>query len=232
MFSKNKNGQVHEAVFSRQTEVRRVDFAALRSPAATHEVSIGDEGSFVGEFESPRTPLEEIEEIQREAYERGLKDGKALVEDLKKVSEAEEFALEKVLMQKLVTFIDEISDQSEEAVVHLSRAFAEAILERELELPETFVHITRAAVQRACGLDTIHIYVVPSAVQILENHIHMLRPDDPAGESLKIHPDPRIARGDIRIVSEGGHIEGILQDRLDRLVESAFVSISEASMGE
>jgi len=226
MFSK-KDGEVKDAFFSRSSEVRRVDFGALRNVEESPANSL-EEGSFVADFDPEPSLLSRIDE----AYQRGVADGRAAAEEEFRASESEELELEKALMERLLAVVDDLSDQAEDAVVHLSRAFAEAILERELELPESIVNITRGAVQRACGLDKIHVYVTPSAVQILENHVHMLRPDDPGGQSLTLHPDPSLERGDIRIVSEGGHIEGILQERLERLVESAFVSISESSMGE
>lgn len=224
MFSKK------DEVFSRSSEVRTVDFSALKR--VEHEPQSLEEGSFVSDIEPEMDYHAEFEAARKQAYQEGLAEGRAIASEEFRRTQSEELALEKALLDKLLSSIDELTDDAEDAVIHLSRAFAEAILEREIELPETVVHITRAAIQRACGLDTIHVYVNPTAVPILENHLHMLRPDDPMGKSISILGDNALSPGDVRIVSDGGHIEGILQDRLDRLVESAFVSISEVSMGE
>ena len=141
-------------------------------------------------------------------------------------ADAGDAALRRAL-EEVQAFAEDLTTQSQRVVLELARVFAESILERELVLPETVIDVTRAAVQRACGLDQIHIYVAPDSVDILEQQLKFLRDEDPNGATISIHADERFVRGDVRIMSEGGQIDGVMTDRLDRLVESAFSNISD-----
>ena len=229
LFDDTKDQRAKKVDFSRPaSQVKAVNFGALSRPAPAESEPEGLEeiSAFLPEFDDDTSDFD-AEFHRREGYDQGVAETNAAWERrMAAQANASDAALRRAL-EEVQAFAEDLTTQSQRVVLELARVFAESILERELVLPETVVDVTRAAVRRACGLEQIHIYVAPDSVETLEQHLKFLRDEDPNGATISIHADERFVRGDVRIMSEGGQIDGVMTGRLGRLVESAFSNISD-----
>lgn len=229
LFDDLKRQQIRKVDFANPaTPIEPVNFSTLerRIAGETEPEGLEEVSTFLPEFDEQEAQFD-VELARREGYDQGVADTHALWEArVAQQAEASDVALKRALSE-VQAFAEDLTTQSQRIVLELARVFAENILERELVLPETVVDVTRAAVRRACGLGQIHIYVDPDSVEMLTAHARFLRDEDPNGATISIHADERLVRGDVRITSDGGQIDGVMTDRLDRLVGSAFSNISD-----
>ncbi len=223
-------------------EIRKVDFGKRSAkveafqfggnrpkqsePAGLEETS----AVFVNEFDEDQTSSL-LEAARREGFEAGKEEATAEANEKIAALMGDSDAALKRALHEVQDFAEDLTTKAQRIVLELARVFSESILERELVLPETVIDVTRAAVRRACGLEQIHIYVDPDSVELLKGQVKFLRDEDPTGATITVHADERFVRGDVRIMSDGGQIDGVMTDRLDRLVESAFSNISDLFTG-
>lgn len=236
-FDDQRSGKARRPDFAKTGKVdgekaRSVDFKALATQRGTvaEEMPIGlDEisSSFVAEGPpAAHFPEKDVEEARKQGYEEGFEDGRATAEQV--VDE-----MRQELEMKMAAVIDEIADFEQRSVRYvnavaatLGQAFAENILRKELRGDDDLVvRVGADVIRRAAGFETIHVYVHPEMAGVLQSRRFDLRPEDPVGDSLKIHPDDSMAFGDVRLMADGGQIEARLEERLERLLEAARMEL-------
>jgi flagellar biosynthesis/type III secretory pathway protein FliH len=227
LFDDDGSPEIRKVDFGkRSTKVERVQFGNARRPVLAEPQGLDEISAFVHENDQHQVSAE-LEAARHEGFEAGRAEATAEAnEKITALMGDSDAALTRAL-HEVQEFAEDLTTKAQRIVIELARVFSESILERELVLPETVIDVTRAAVRRACGLEQIHIYVDPDSVELLTAQVKFLRDEDPTGATITIHADERFVPGDVRIMSDGGQIDGVMTDRLDRLVESAFSNISE-----
>lgn len=207
-------------------KVERFQFGNAHRPIPAEPEGLEEISAFVHENDEDQVAAD-LEAARHEGFEAGRAEATAEANEKIAALMGDSDAALKRALHEVQDFAEDLTTKAQRIVLELARVFSESILERELVLPETVIDVTRAAVRRACGLEQIHIYVDPESVELLTEQVKFLRDEDPTGATITVHADERFVRGDVRIMSDGGQIDGVMTDRLDRLVESAFSNISD-----
>jgi flagellar biosynthesis/type III secretory pathway protein FliH len=236
-FDDQRSGKARAIDFANTGKVegeaaKSVDFNQLAVDRGTvpEEIPIGlDEisSSFVADGPpAAKWQEKDLEEARQRGYEEGFDDGRATAEQV--VDE-----MRQELEHKMAAVVDEIAEFEQRAVKHinavaatLARAYAENFLRRTLREDEDLaVRIGADVIRRAAGFETIHVYVHPEMAGVLQQRRFELRPEDPVGDSLKIHPDDSMTFGDVRLMADGGQIEARIDERLEQLVAAARMEL-------
>ncbi len=167
---------------------------------------------------APNSPLtaEQIEEIQRQAYDEGFEQGKrdGLAAGQKEMRDQ---------AQRLVSVISNLSrplaDQDDEIVAQLMElvlAAVRMVIRRELKTdPGQIVAVVReamAALPVGSGLIRVHLYPDDAAL------IHDALPAADEQQNWKVVEDPTVSRGGCRVVTENSNIDSTLDTRLNTIV--------------
>lgn len=193
--------------------------------AAAEEPESADEAA---EQQQPDIDLEAEREEARQAgyesgYEEGYEDGKTEREELEQTLRSEyEQGLENGVAS-LTEFEQKILREASDATVTLARVFAEKLIRIQLEQnAETMRELAIESIKRAAGFEEITIFTHPDAVELLENNTTELMRNHPDVSAIEIKADDALAFGDLYIRSpEGGEIQNVIGDRLERLAETA-----------
>lgn len=217
------------------TAVKAVDFVelAIERGAMPDELPVG-----LAEFTSSASNdlpsaakwrEHDLEEAKKLAYEAGFEDGRATAEAV--IEEmGEEFKANALALVRQIEQLEQNATRQIGAVAAaLARVFAENILRTRLAHDdELVVSMGADVIRRACGFEQVHLYAHPELAATLQRRRFDLRPEDPVGDSVRIHPDDALGFGDIRLVADGAQVVATLDERLERLVEAARMELDNA----
>lgn len=207
-------------------EVQPIDFGSLveaRTPRAAPEAATAEvlELSEISEAEQIDwdAKIQEAQDLVREQAESELEDRlRDALQEQRQLQERRWLAALDVLAQWQADRTQEMSH----AVLELSGAIAAHFVGREVERDEAaYQVIVEEAMRRAFEYDALRLHVPEGAVQGLESRLTSLRRRHPQHTSLTIVGDETLGPGDCAIVSQGVRVEGILEQRVAQLVDTA-----------
>ncbi len=177
-------------------------------------------------FEAPppeaRPPTaEEIEAIQRQAWNEGFEQGRQEgLEAARREMEARVEALDRML-QEMARPLDELDERIEEELVALALAVARQLIRRELRTdPGQIVATIREAVR-----------LLPSAGGEIRLELHpedaalvreLLRLDDGESRAWRIQEDPTLSRGGCRVANATSRIDATVEHRIQQVVAAVL----------
>jgi len=189
--------------------------------AGEQSVEAAAEGVKVEEVVTPPPALptaEEIEAIQREAWEEGYRTGHA--EGLAAGQAEIEAQAERwrMLVDSLARPLEAAEGELERALLELALALAKQLIRRELKTqPDEIIPVVREA-----------LGVLPMAAREVVVHLH---PEDAAlvraaihspGSSWRIEEDGTISRGGCVVVTSNSRVDATLERRIAQLVSSVL----------
>ncbi len=160
---------------------------------------------------------EEIEEIQRQAWNEGYEDGrKAGLAAAEQEYAGRVEALDQVL-REMARPLDELDDRVEEELVRLAMAVARQLVRREVRTdPGQIVGAIREAVALLPSANgDIRIELHPQDAALVRELLHLENGDEPAWRLLE---DPTLSRGGCRVHNATSRIDATLESRINRVI--------------
>ncbi|MCP3851047.1 MAG: flagellar assembly protein FliH [Gammaproteobacteria bacterium] len=173
----------------------------------------------------------QLEEIQKQAYDEGLKLGKkegydeGLKEGREKghqqgVQEGQSEIAQTVkyfeqIMSFLTTPIEQVNETVEEELIHLSMATAKQIIRREIRMdPGQIIAVIKDALSALpANSKKIKVYLHPSDAQIVRDNLKK-DTEDQESETWFVIDEPNITRGGCQIKSEASQIDASIETRV------------------
>lgn len=188
-------------------EPRRWEVPALDAPAAVETITDVEEPL-------PQPPsLEQIEAIQHAAHEEGFAAGHA--EGLAQ-AQAEMRRLQARLEGILDAFSRPLADlegEVEQALTELAARVAGALVRRAYtQEPELLAKLTREAI------DSLGEKPRSVEVRLHPEDLEAVEPLLPAVSGVRMHADPALARGDLRVHAEDVRLDARLSTRLEQML--------------
>jgi len=198
--------------------------------------------------ETPSVPVVDIEQLKKDAFDRGYAEGlqkglqegsqKGLQEGLQKGKEdglreglkaGGENAAARIeemtrhytdTLAEVAAFKDTLRAQVEKEVVRLSLAVAKKIVHREIHIDPTIIHtLVRVALERVSGKSVVTVRLSPPDYEYMTSkHAGMAAEE---GREIKFESDSAIAQGDCVINTETGDIDARIEEEFKE-VESSF----------
>jgi flagellar assembly protein FliH len=155
-------------------------------------------------------PAPDLEGIEREAYRRGVAEGKALGKDL---AEAEV----QPVLERLTRALVELSSVSarlrrdaEEDVVKLSIAIARRVLHRELTVdPESIGGLVKAALEKIESHELCRVRVHPDQETMIRTILGRYSPT-----RIELVADPALRKGDVVFETSQGTVDASVEAQL------------------
>lgn len=159
-------------------------------------------------------PGSEIEALRERARQEGLEEGRALGRQQVQQEAAELLDRYRHALGELEALDANIVEHYRCALVEVAIGVAEAVIQREIERPETVASLARQALD-AFGRDVgaIELTLGPDDAQRLDPWLEQRRA---AGLDVTVHIDAEAEPGDLRARCPGGALETTLRDRVDR----------------
>jgi flagellar assembly protein FliH len=152
----------------------------------------------------------DLERIEREAYRRGIAEGKALGKDL---AEAEV----QPVLERLTRTLVELSSVSarlrrdaERDMVELSIAIARRVLHRELTLdPESIGGLVKAALEKIESHELCRVRVHPDQETVIRTILGRYSPG-----RIELVADPALIKGDVVFETSQGTVDASVEAQL------------------
>ncbi|AKH22023.1 hypothetical protein AAY24_03335 [Sedimenticola thiotaurini] len=167
---------------------------------------------------------EQLEELQKEAYQEGFELGKkegfafghkeALEQGQQRISDL--IGQVEALMQTLDTPLQELDEQVERELVDLVISMVRQLVRREIRLePSHIIGIVRESLSiLPVSSRNIRVQLNPEDAKLVREIYDM----NDREQSWKIVEDPVLARGGCRIVTETSQIDATLESRISALI--------------
>lgn len=200
-----------------------IDVTEASEDAAEEEEEQQEESFFEKHSEKLDKIREEArQEAYEEGYEDGLEEGRASRDEIEQdVREEYDESLE-ATAEKIDSFVRNLESSLPSVIVKTANLFAKHLLDAYVRQDdEALTSLAEETVRRAGGFDRIELYAHPEAIDVLQERVQSLRRQHPEGATIELHEDPSLEYGDIRIQSSQGSVESILEERLDRLAQTA-----------
>jgi flagellar assembly protein FliH len=193
---------------------------ALR-PGASPDSAVAAEGVTVEDVVTPPPSLptaEEIEAIQREAWEEGYRAGHAEGLAAGQAEIEARAARWQALLNSLTQPLEAAEGELETALLELALALAKQLVRRELKTqPDEIIPVVREA-----------LGALPAAAREVVVHLH---PEDAAlvrdtihspGSAWRIEEDSAISRGGCVVVTPTSRVDATLERRIAQLVTNVL----------
>jgi len=181
---------------------------------------------------APTLTVEEIEAIQKQAYNEGFALGKqegyqaGFVEGSKKGYDENVHLIEArtdqliAILESFTTPFKHLDDSVEKALADLSVKIARQILHREIELDSGQVIAAVKAAINALPIasQNLKLYLNPEDADLVRFNLGL-------GEmqsAWEIVEDPSITRGGCKVDTEISHVDATIENRLNAVLESMF----------
>lgn len=218
-----------------QAAVNPVNLEAKRTPAPNPNRPAGgllwiksdSQGPALSDFERRQAEAEEVlqramqisEQMQRDAYHEGFKQGEAAGKKL---------AIQKIepVMKSLTSLIEGLSrerqtlvEQHESELIRLAYLMAVKILHREIESnPDAVVAVAREALSKVIKAKEVLIRVSPYDLEVLQQQINEVEANKewlPA--NVRLEADFSISRGGCKVIADSGEIDATIETQLHLL---------------
>ena len=164
--------------------------------------------------ESPAEPEIDIEALEKEAYEKGLAEGKAQTE--KKLAQATKAVSDAA--KKLSTQSETIMRRSADDMLELVMAIAERVIHIALdEHKDAIVKIVQQTIDAAVQAEEFHIRVNPDDVQVLNEHKPLFIASLSGLRNIEFIADGSLSRGGCMLDSPSGRVDATLETQLNEI---------------
>ncbi|HEB67607.1 MAG TPA: flagellar assembly protein FliH [Gammaproteobacteria bacterium] len=184
--------------------------------------NIGEETEAEPDLPAPLT-AEEIEAMQKQAYEEGFAQGKeagfaAGVEEARELMEARLQQFDEVL-KKLTAPLADLDDTVVEQMAQLAMATARHLVRRELRTdPGQVVAVVREALSALpVGARKVTVALHPDDAALVREAFSVHEEDEDALR-WKIVEDPLLTRGGCKVEAEDSRIDASVEKRLNQII--------------
>ena len=178
--------------------------------------------------EEPPAPVVDIEQLEKDAFERGYAEGSKAgrEEGLKQGEETAAVQIEEMTrrytdaLAQVAAFKETLRAEVEEEVVRLALAVAKKIVHREIQIDQTIIHtLVRVALERVSGKSAVIIRLSPPDYEYMSKaHADMSQVE---GREIGFEVDNTLTKGDCMIQTDAGDIDARIGEEFNE-VESAF----------
>ncbi|HEX4896532.1 MAG TPA: FliH/SctL family protein [Solimonas sp.] len=160
---------------------------------------------------------EEIDRIEETAYreglERGYREGHA--QGLR-AAQTENERL-RGLIEHIARPLAHLDEEVERSLVALAAAVARQVLQAELRAEPAHIETLTRELLRALPPQTreVRLQLHPEDIPLVQDRVSL-----PELRELRLEPDPSLARGDCRVLTEAARIDGRLDTRLALIAQS------------
>jgi len=164
---------------------------------------------------------EEIEAIQRQAWNEGYEQGRH-----EGLEAAERESLERIqaldrILEEMARPLDELDDRIEEELLALAMAVARQLIRRELKTdPGQIIGVIREGVRMLPSASgQIRLELHPEDARLVRERL------DLGGEesrSWRIQEDPTLSRGGCRILNDTSRIDATVENRINQVVAAVL----------
>ncbi len=164
--------------------------------------------------EAPPLPTaEEIEALQRQAWEEGYQSGRREGLAAAEQETAERIRRLDALLDALARPLDELDDAVEQELVFLAMAVARQLIRRELKSdPGQIVGVIREALALLPVADgDLRLELHPEDARLVRELLNLDEGDD---RSWRIVEDPTLTRGGCRIANRTSRIDATVESRI------------------
>ena len=173
-----------------------------------------------GPVVSSKVTAEELESIQKQAYNEGFALGQKEGLQHKKQEVEEGASSLRSIIELLTAPLKELDDDIVNQLARLSMTVSKQVVRRELQTDEgEIVGIVREAMNALpASTRKITLYIHPDDAELIRNAFSL--GDENESEELrwKLIEDPMISRGGCKISSENSRIDATVEGRLNRII--------------
>lgn len=206
--------------------VTPVQAAAVRLAEQTLEQAREEAAQIVATAESERDEM--LEQARREGYEAGLAEGRdAGVASVREEARGRLEALRSIV-EELGRARDDVAARCEGDIVELALAVAARIVRRESSLGvDTVRELLREALPRTGGTRQITVTVHPDDMAVLQEDVELFNFLTDGRARVSWVTDERLVSGGCMVETERGGIDGTVETRVTRIVESLLGVITD-----
>ncbi|MCK4864705.1 MAG: flagellar assembly protein FliH [Gammaproteobacteria bacterium] len=175
-----------------------------------------------GPVVSSKVTAEELESIQKQAYNEGFAFGQKEGLHHKKQELEESAASLHSIMELLTEPLKDIDDDVVTQLVQLSMTVAKQVIRRELHTDEgEIVGIVREAMNALpASTRNITLNIHPDDSELVRNAFSLSDKVESDELRWKVIEDPMISRGGCKISSENSSIDATVEGRLNRIINT------------
>ncbi len=210
---------------------RVVSLPATKETVQTHEVTGLATGRVVGEnlvntAEQSKRPLADPLALATARLAASERDIDRLRNEIREELQAELTLEQANGLIELSALRSRAVRQAQDDIVQLARLLAERILGEELSLrPERVVELAAQLLREAAGANRITLYAPTDAAETLGNQLEALRAATTSDVQVEIIADANLGRGDLRVETDLGNIDGRIGTQLAHLASILVESI-------
>ena len=168
---------------------------------------------------SPESSID-IEQLEKEAFDRGYAEGQKELEAVARQRIDETMACYANTFAEISGLKNTLRAQVEEEVVRLAVAVAKKIVCREISLDATIIHtLVRVALERVSGKSRIVVHLSPTDYEYMRAKREEL--EQLHGQEITFTPDHTITQGGCLIQTETGDIDARIEEEFHE-VENVF----------
>ncbi len=192
----------------------------IRGDALGHEYVAWNAPAVQEEAERTRGAAADLDELRRQAVDRGFAEGHAAGLAAGRQEVAETMASLECVLNVLARPLEELDVRVEEEIVALVKAVAGQLVRRELNLdPSHIVGVIReglAALPMSSEEPTIKLH--PEDAEVVRRCLSA----DGGARPWRIVADPLLPRGGCLVATADSQIDGRLETRLGRVIATMF----------
>lgn len=170
----------------------------------------------------PPVTAEELESIQKQAYNEGFALGQKEGHEKKEQEIQESNASLKNIIKLLTEPLNELDDEVVEQLAQLSMIVAKQVVRRELHTDQgEIVSIVREAMNALpSSTRKIILNIHPEDAELVRNAFSLSQQDETDEARWKVVEDPMISRGGCIISSENSRVDATVEARLNRVIST------------
>jgi len=178
----------------------------------------GEEGS---DGSTPLLTAEEIEAIQRQAWDEGYEQGRREGLLAAEREAAERIAMLDRILQEMAHPLDELDEQVEEELVSLAMAVARQLIRREVKTdPAQIVGVIREGIKLLpVSAGDVRLELHPEDAALVRELLNLSEGEE---RSWRIQEDPTLSRGGCRIANNASRIDATLENRINQVVAAVL----------
>jgi len=174
-----------------------------------------------GDGGMPLLTADEIEAIQRQAWNEGYEEGRQAGLQAAERESAERIATLDRMLQEMARPLDELDERVEEELVALATAVARQLIRREVKTdPAQIVGVIREGIKLLpVAAGNIRLELHPDDAALVRELLNLGEGEE---RSWHIHEDPTLTRGGCRISNDTSRIDATLENRINQVVAAVL----------
>jgi len=169
----------------------------------------------------PLPTAEEIEAIQRQAWNEGYEQGRQEGLQAAERESAERIRTLDRMLQEMARPLDELDERVEEELVALAMAVARQLIRREVKTdPGQIIGVIREGIRLLpVAAGNIRLELHPEDAALVRELLNLGEGEE---RSWHIHEDPTLTRGGCRISNATSRIDATLENRINQVVAAVL----------